>query len=810
MKKKFINYLIILSVTLIFVNEKISAQMFWNNACSFSGTSSSYISRGNSTSLNITGSFTLEAWLNPVNATSPSFQIILQKREGANVTGYTLYLSNGKVSVRTGSTTRLVGKTVISNNNWTHVAGTYNSTSGLFSIYINGSLDTSATVAGAAPPAGTDSLFIGKGFNSPFGGQMDELRIWSRVLSSTEVNQFRRTTLGVGTGIYDGLELSYTFQDNDANGAAFILTDWTGKNNTGINRGVTGVDLSDRPYQTININDCIKLDGTNDYLSAPDNSAFSPTDELTLEAWIFPETISKNNVLIHKGSDDGSLIDYALNLYQGRLQAIINGKVTLTSDDDIPLSQWSHIAFVFDGVSGVTAFYINGVPKDVGINDKGFIPNGTDSLYIGGTGDLTDFDGYMDEVRIELYAKSEEDINQYLFKSIDESNDPAGTEAVYNLDGYAVSNAGSFNRLNFINNAVFANSGATNNQPISPIDRADDLNFQDGYLLKSSSKRIPATGTTGLMEEDTLNVLLNETITDVNVYIAINHNSENQLSITLYAPNGDNVILFNANTLVSNADNMITIFDDNADSSIVNDRYVSFSPMIRPLNNLNTAFSGDNSSGKWKLVVNDLSGSDTGRLYCWGIQFNNRASIPNLLSTSALIQGFYNDVSNLLVRDTMRFYLRYTAPPYEIRDSAKAYLRADGSASLTFNNAANGILYYIQLKHRNSIETWSSVPVVFDALTSQAEYNFTTSLSQAYGNNMIDVDNGPDRFAIYNGDVNQDDAVDITDGELIDNDLYNFASGYINTDLNGDQAIDVSDASIADNNIYNFVIAVTP
>ena len=57
-----------------------NAQMFWNQGCSFAGSTSSYVAVRNSPELDITGSFTIEAWVNPVNVTSPAFQIILQKK----------------------------------------------------------------------------------------------------------------------------------------------------------------------------------------------------------------------------------------------------------------------------------------------------------------------------------------------------------------------------------------------------------------------------------------------------------------------------------------------------------------------------------------------------------------------------------------------------------------------------------------------------------------------------------------------------------------------------------------------------------
>lgn len=89
-------------------------------------------------------------------------------------------------------------------------------------------------------------------------------------------------------------------------------------------------------------------------------------------------------------------------------------------------------------------------------------------------------------------------------------------------------------------------------------------------------------------------------------------------------------------------------------------------------------------------------------------------------------------------------------------------------------------------------------------------YILASSSSQAYGGNQIQIDTAPLRFAVYSGDVNQDGVIDIADGSLIDNDAFNFASGYLATDINGDGIIDVADGVFADNNGFNFVGRVTP
>ena len=125
------------------------------------------------------------------------------------------------------------------------------------------------------------------------------------------------------------------------------------------------------------------------------------------------------------------------------------------------------------------------------------------------------------------------------------------------------------------------------------------------------------------------------------------------------------------------------------------------------------------------------------------------------------------------------------------------------------HTAAAGVGYYLQLNHRNSIETWSN-PFYYDALSYQAEYNFKSNLTQAYGNNMIQVDGAPVAFANYGGDVNQDRFVDLFDIALTYNDASSFVTGYVVTDVTGNDITDLTDLILVYNNSTNFVQAVVP
>ncbi len=90
------------------------------------------------------------------------------------------------------------------------------------------------------------------------------------------------------------------------------------------------------------------------------------------------------------------------------------------------------------------------------------------------------------------------------------------------------------------------------------------------------------------------------------------------------------------------------------------------------------------------------------------------------------------------------------------------------------------------------------------------EYSLVNVQSSAFGNNQILIDNSPQRYALFGGDVDRDGAVDANDASMIDNDAFNVLTGYIPSDVTGDGFVDGSDASLADNNAFNFVQKIVP
>lgn len=163
------------------------------------------------------------------------------------------------------------------------------------------------------------------------------------------------------------------------------------------------------------------------------------------------------------------------------------------------------------------------------------------------------------------------------------------------------------------------------------------------------------------------------------------------------------------------------------------------------------------------------------------------------------------------IADTVTVQIREGTAPYKVLLNFHGVeLNTDGSCQLqqhgnNFVNLPddNNTTFYMVIKHRNSVETWSqAVPIV-----PESSYNFTDSETKAYGNNLKAA-NGV--YLIFGGDVNQDGVVDTADITPVDNDSGNYLSGYLVSDVNGDGIVDTGDMTIVDNNAATYVGTVIP
>lgn len=168
------------------------------------------------------------------------------------------------------------------------------------------------------------------------------------------------------------------------------------------------------------------------------------------------------------------------------------------------------------------------------------------------------------------------------------------------------------------------------------------------------------------------------------------------------------------------------------------------------------------------------------------------ASAAKSLDLTSLLEGFFNGSS--MIPDTVKIELRTASAPHELIDATDIVLNETGNASANFFYAANSSNYYVVLKHRNSIETWSKLPQQF--IGGSLTYDFTTAAAQAYDDNMKLKGS---KWCIYGGEIANGDQY--IDGDDVTS-AYNAQglAGYVIQDVTGDNYVDADDVTLIFNN----------
>lgn len=185
-----------------------------------------------------------------------------------------------------------------------------------------------------------------------------------------------------------------------------------------------------------------------------------------------------------------------------------------------------------------------------------------------------------------------------------------------------------------------------------------------------------------------------------------------------------------------------------------------------------------------------------------------RDEVNFTLNVKLAVEGMYNAQTDILEKtDTVIVYLRNADAPYNIVDFAKSAVDSVlMKGNFKFYDVSSGT-FYISVKHRNGIETWSKAGGETFVSGGVYLYDFTASNSNSFGNNLKLKGS---KYCIFSGDVNQDGVIDAGDISPVDNDVSLGTTGYVTTDVNGDNIVDVEDLSIVENNVVLSASAVTP
>ena len=300
---------------------------------------------------------TIEAWVNAPGASQGS--PILQKRSSANVGGYTLeYFGNQSLQFCvqiSGTYQCITGVNIITNNVWTHVAGTYDGTA--VRLIINGGQFNLSQPATGSIDAVSDPIVIGRNVvnNAAFQGSIDEIGVYNRALSISEIQSISNA----------GLAGKYKVQATvPANIAAWYpgdgnTNDLQAANNGTLNGGAT--------YANGKVGQAFSFNGTTAYVSAPSMAANDPTGAGTgasMEAWFYlnqlPSAAGHPFYIVSKSGTSGT------DQFELRIDPDNFIKFLFRGGGGGPLISvqtgiWYHVVGTFDPITTNALIYINGV-----------------------------------------------------------------------------------------------------------------------------------------------------------------------------------------------------------------------------------------------------------------------------------------------------------------------------------------------------------------------------------------------------------------------------------------------------------------
>jgi PKD repeat protein len=145
-----------------------------------------------SSSLRLTGAMTLEAWVNP-SAVSGAWRDVIYK---GNDNYYLMATSTaGSAPAGRAGSAKAMAPSSLPVGGWTHLAVTYDNAA--VRLYVNGTLAATTAYTGALPTS-SNPLQIGGDsiYGQYFKGSIDEVRIYSRALSQSEIQSDMASAVG--------------------------------------------------------------------------------------------------------------------------------------------------------------------------------------------------------------------------------------------------------------------------------------------------------------------------------------------------------------------------------------------------------------------------------------------------------------------------------------------------------------------------------------------------------------------------------------------------------------------------------------
>ena len=363
------------------------SQTGWSNY--FNG-STDYLTLPYNSALDLTqvSIFTLEAWVYCTAFASVQNTIMGNRRSGGtgwefriNPAGTVTYYHTGGASITSSAT--------ISLNTWNHIAAVRNGST--LYVCVNGVV-TSGAISNGTATTNIPAIGVESTTGDYHYGYISNLRILSGTALYTTTFTPPTAPLTAVSGTVLLTCQSNRFVDNSTNG--FTLTP----------SGSPSVQsFSPFPpaasYGVSGVGGSMYFNGSTDYLSAPNNSAFLfGASDFTIECWVYlPNVTAENDIFSMWGSSGNrSFLCYVVSS-RVAFAYTTNGSTStiIQSGGVMSTNTWSHLAWVRSGAT--ITLYLNGT--SVASGAAGTLYNTTNPFWIGyDPGTYTN--GYISNVRV--------------------------------------------------------------------------------------------------------------------------------------------------------------------------------------------------------------------------------------------------------------------------------------------------------------------------------------------------------------------------------------------------------------------------
>ena len=344
---------------------------------------------------------------------------------------------------------------------WTHVAYTWDGTNS--TLYIDGSGVATNTVAPTT--SGTGMGFGAFSGDTPWLGLIDEVAIYNRALSSSEIQS-----------------IAACADNSCAPPAAGIVSWWRAEgagndtitNNTAYLQGAAS-------YSASKVGMGFAL-YAGDYVIVSNTAALMPAT-ISVEAWVNPFSLrpSGSDIVISHGSSTGNNETFSLGFFYGKPTFITYhstiGAHVLQAEGTVSPNNWYHLAATFDGTT--KRLYLNGV--EVASASMAY-PLGYDASVPWTIGDDIDggftagtyLTGLIDEVAIYNTALTAAEIDEIY------SADSTGKCLPPSAPTIAVQ---PYNQTNSVGGVAFFGVAATGSSPLYYQWKRDGVLLEDGATV---------------------------------------------------------------------------------------------------------------------------------------------------------------------------------------------------------------------------------------------------------------------------------------------------------------------------------------